>query len=65
MAQFEGSERLDVGFRGATLRSSDARSMLVLGVDLDGLAIDSDDLFFKRLMVSGVDVAPLVAADLN
>lgn len=35
------------------------------GVDLDGLDIDSHDLLFGRLIVNGVDVVPLVDAELD
>jgi hypothetical protein len=34
-------------------------------VDVDGLDIDSHDLFFGSLFVNGVDVVPLVDAELN
>ena len=34
-------------------------------VDVDGLDIDSHDLFFGSLVVNGVDVVPLVDAELN
>ena len=33
--------------------------------DLAGLDIDSHDLFFGSLFVNGVDVVPLVDAELN
>jgi hypothetical protein len=35
------------------------------GVDVDGLDIDSHDLFFGSLIVNGVDVVPFVDAELN
>jgi hypothetical protein len=35
------------------------------GVDLDGLDIDSHDLSFGSLVVNGVDVVPLVEAELD
>ncbi|HYG92708.1 MAG TPA: hypothetical protein VD859_03900 [Nocardioides sp.] len=34
-------------------------------VDVDGLDIDSHDLFFGSVIVNGVDVVPLVDAELN
>src|SRR4051794_33761081 len=34
-------------------------------VDVDGLDIDSHDLFFGCVFVNGVDVVPLVDAELN
>ena len=34
-------------------------------VDAGGLDIDSHDLFFGSLFVNGVDVVPLVDAELN
>lgn len=65
MAQFDGARFVNANFRGATLRFSDVRGMLIRGVDLDGLDIDSHDLFFGRLIVNGVDVVPLVDAELD
>jgi len=62
---FEGATFVRTSFKGATVRSSDVRGMTMRSVDVDGLDIDSHDLFFGSLMVNGVDVVPLVAAELN
>jgi hypothetical protein len=39
--------------------------MRMRGVDVDGLDLDSHDLHFGSLVVNGVDVVPLVEAELN
>ena len=51
--------------RGATLRFSDLSGLTIRECDVDGLEIDSHDLFFGSLIVNGVDVVPLVDAELN
>jgi hypothetical protein len=63
--EFEGATFLNVSFKGATLRFSDVRGMTMRSVDVDGLDIDSHDLSFGSLFVNGVDVVPLVEAELN
>ena len=63
--EFEGATFFRTSFKGATVRSSDVRGMKMRSVDLDGLDVDSHDLFFGSLMVNGVDVVPLVDAELN
>lgn len=63
--QFEGASFVQASFRGATLRFSDVSGVTMRGVDVDGLDIDSHDLFFGSLVVNGVDVVPLVDAELN
>lgn len=63
--EFEGATFIQSSFKGATVRFSDVSGMTMRGVDLDGLDIDSHDLFFGSLMVNGVDVVPLVEAELN
>ncbi len=63
--EFEGATFVRTSFRGATLRFSDVSGVTMRGVDVDGLDIDSHDLFFGRLLVNGVDVVPLVDAELN
>ena len=63
--EFEGATFVRASFKGATLRSSDVSGVTMRGVDIDGLDIDSHDLFFGRLLVNGVDVVPLVDAELN
>ncbi|WDF34457.1 DinB family protein [Arthrobacter agilis] len=62
---FEGATLIRASFRGATLRFSDVSGVTMRGVDVDGLDIDSHDLFLGSLVVNGVDVVPLVDAELN
>src|SRR4029079_5343551 len=62
---FEGARFVRTSFKGATLRSSDVSGGTMTRVDVDGLDIDSHDLFFGSLFVNGVDVVPLVDAELN
>ena len=63
--EFEGATFTRTSFKGATLRFCDVSGLTMRGVDLDGLDIDSHDLFFGSLIVNGVDVVPLVDAELN
>ena len=63
--EFEGATFVKASFKGATLRSSDVSGVTMRSVDVDGLDIDSHDLFFGSLLVNGVDVVPLVDAELN
>src|SRR4051794_22305516 len=63
--EFEGASFVKASFKGATLRFSDVRGVTMRSVDVDGLDIDSHDLFFGSLFVNGVDVVPLVDAELN
>lgn len=63
--EFEGATFVRTSFKGATLRFSDVSGVTMRGVDVDGLDIDSHDLFFGSLFVNGVDVVPLVDAELN
>lgn len=63
--EFEGATFLRASLKGATIRFSDVSGMTMRGVDLDGLDIDSHDLAFGSLTVNGVDVVPLVDAELN
>ena len=62
---FEGATFVRTSFRGATLRSCDLSGVTMRSVDVGGLDIDSHDLFFGSLIVNGVDVVPLVDAELN
>ena len=62
---FEGATFVRTSFKGATLRSSDVSGVTMRSVDVNGLDIDSHDLFFGSLFVNGVDVVPLVEAELN
>jgi hypothetical protein len=63
--EFEGATFLRASFKGATLRGCDVSGVTMRSVDVDGLDIDSHDLFFGSLFVNGVDVVPLVDAELN
>lgn len=63
--EFEGATFVRTSFKGATVRASDVSGMTMRSVDVDGLDIDSHDLFFGTLFVNGVDVVPLVEAELN
>ncbi len=63
--EFEGATFFRKSFRGATLRSCDLSGVTMRSVDVGGLDIDSHDLFFGTLLVNGVDVVPLVDAELN
>ncbi len=63
--EFEGATFVRESFKGATLRSCDVSGVTMRSVDVGGLDIDSHDLFFGSLIVNGVDVVPLVDAELN
>jgi hypothetical protein len=63
--EFEGATFVRTSFRGAALRSCDVSGVTMRSVDVGGLDIDSHDLFFGSLLVNGVDVVPLVDAELN
>ncbi|MGY5764517.1 DinB family protein [Brachybacterium sp. DNPG3] len=63
--EFAGASFVRASFRGARLRFSDVRGVTMRGVDVDGLDIDSHDLSFGTLLVNGVDVVPLVEAELD
>lgn len=63
--EFEGATFERVSFQGATMRHSDVSGVTMRSVDVGGLDIDSHDLFFGSLFVNGVDVVPLVDAELN
>ena len=62
---FEGATFVRANFKGATLRFSDVSGVTMRSVDVNGLDIDSHDLAFGTLLVNGVDVVPLVEAELN
>ena len=63
--EFEGAAFVEASFKGATLRFSDVSGVTMRSVDVGGLDIDSHDLAFGSLVVNGVDVVPLVEAELN
>jgi hypothetical protein len=62
---FEGATFVRARVKGATFRSSDFRGATMRSCDVDGLDLDDHDLFFGTLIVNGVDVVPLVDAELN
>lgn len=64
-ANFEGATFVRTNFKGAILRFSDLSGVTMRSVDVNGLDIDSHDLAFGPLFVNGVDVVPLVEAELN
>ncbi len=63
--EFAGANFVRASFKGATLRFSDVSGVTMRSVDVGGLDIDSHDLFLGSLFVNGVDVVPLVDAELN
>lgn len=63
--EFEGATFVEASFKGATMRSSDVSGVTMRDVEVNGLDIDSHDLAFGTLLVNGVDVVPLVEAELN
>lgn len=62
---FAGAAFSKATFAGATMRGCDLSGVTMRAVDVDGLDIDGPDLLFGRLFVNGVDVVPLVEAELN
>lgn len=64
-ADLVGASLDRISLRGARIRSSDVSGVVMRGVDVDGLDIDSHDLALGRLVVNGVDVVPLVEAELD
>jgi len=63
--EFEGASFVQASFKGATMRDSDFSGVTMHSVSVGGLDIDSHDLAFGTLIVNGVDVVPLVEAELN
>ena len=63
--EFEGASFVRTSFKDATIRSSDFSGVVMRGVDVGGLDIDSHDLACGTLVVNGVDVVPLVEAELD
>jgi hypothetical protein len=63
--ELEGATFIRASLKGATLRFSDVSGVTMRAVDVDGLDIDSHDLFFGSLLVNGVNVVPLVDAELD
>jgi len=63
--EFEGATFTRASLKGATIQYSDVSGVRMRSVDVAGLDIDSHDLFMGTLVVNGVDVVPLVEAELN
>ncbi len=63
--EFEFARFVRASLKGATVRFSDVSGVTMRGVDCRGLDIDSHDLAFGCLTVNGVDVVPLVEAELD
>lgn len=63
--EFAGATFHRANFSGAMFRSSDLSGVTMRAVDTNGLDIDDHDLFFGQVFVNGVDVVPLVDAELN
>lgn len=63
--EFEDARFVKASLKGASFRFCDVSQVTMRSVDVDGLDIDSHDLFFGSLYVNGVDVVPLVDAELN
>lgn len=64
-ANFSGATFIRSDFQDVTIRFSNASGLRMRETDVAGLEIDSHDLFFGSLFVNGVDVVPLVKAELN
>ncbi|MFN8078179.1 MAG: DinB family protein [Kineosporiaceae bacterium] len=64
-SDFEDATLVRATFKGATLRYCDLSDVTMRSVDVNGLDIDSHDLAFGSLIVNGVDVVPLVEAELD
>ena len=62
---FEGATFFGTSFKGATMRACDLSGVTMRSADVDGLDIDGQDLLFGSLFVNGVDVVPLVDAELD
>lgn len=62
---FSGATLTRADFSGARVLYSDLSGATFRSVDVGGLDIDSHDLAFDSLTVNGVDVVPLVEAELN
>jgi len=62
---FEGAAFLGTSFKGATMRACDLTGVTMRSADVDRLDIDGQDILFGSLFVNGVDVVPLVDAELN
>lgn len=63
--EFAGASFDRCSFKGARMRNSNFSGVTMRAASLDGLHVDDHDLFFGTLIVNGVDVVPLVDAELN
>lgn len=63
--EFQDATFFRTRFRGARLRECDIGDVTIRGTELNGLDIDSHDLALGTLVVNGVDVVPLVEAELD
>ena len=61
-ADLSGSTFRLVLFDGSTIRDSDMNGVTMRGVGIQDTSIDGE---FKNLVLNGVDVAPLVEAELT
>jgi hypothetical protein len=61
-ALLRGSEFVDTDFSGSWFRGVEMRGVVMRGVELCDVRIDGE---FDRLVLNGVDVAPLVEAELD
>ncbi|GAA1394713.1 DinB family protein [Luteococcus peritonei] len=64
-ARFTGTTLIQANAADALVRFSNLQGLTIRECDVDRLEIDSHDLFFGSLVVNGVDVVPLVKAELN
>ncbi|MGW7682409.1 DinB family protein [Kribbella sp. NPDC054772] len=66
-ANLKGARFNEVNLRGARITEADLSGVVMRGIDIQGADIDSPWLTEKdgSLIVNGVDVAPLVEAELN
>lgn len=62
---FEGATFVRTSFKAATMRACDLSGVTMRSADVHGLDIDGPDLLFGSLLVNGIDVVPLVEAELN
>ena len=62
-----GAEFVETNLRGARFRGADLSGVVMRSIEADGLEIDSPWIFesARPLLVNGVDVLPLVAAELD
>lgn len=63
--EFADARFVRADFSNAKFRFCDLSGVTMHGVEVGGLHIDSHDLMFGSLYVNGVDVVPLVEAELN